>query len=362
MVKNQYANSLHQTMDGEFKKPHPLSTFMPPSANHKKNNNSQASKSHKMNQKMNIFNNIQLEPGRPGSNNTTTTTTFKSMLTKQQQQLNSLTSSTKSNKSALSALSSITNNSSSYRSTCGNDGNIVVIEVGVDDVGIDVGTLEDRLLLGTASPSASSPSLSSSSSPNTSQSNSLSFKNNRDNNNQLTKLTISNNDSDEHTDTNILSSESILLDMYNARSNNNNNNQLDSSPISFAGSHHQERGIDCPDYFVPEVKQKPCYPPSLLQQCPPTAPVVNDPMAVFTDTKQPTKFESNKNNNKKSSKSTKAKKAKNNSNNNANDKVIASATSQSNLLQETSQDSFVADVVSILTVGILILTDSIHFS
>lgn len=355
MVKNQYPNSHHQAMDGEFKKPHPLSTFMPLSANHKKNNNnSQASKSHKMNQKMNIFNNIQLEPGRPGNNNnTTTTTTFKSMLTKQQQQLNSLTSSTKSNKSALSALSSITNNSSSYRSTCGNDGNIVVIEVGVDDVGIDVGTIEDRLLLGTASPSASSPSsLSSSSSPNTSQSNSLSFKNNRDDNNQLTKLTISNNDSDEHTDTNILSSESILLDMYNARSNNNNNNnQLDSSPISFAGSHHQERGIDCPDYFVPEVKQKPCYPPSLLQQCPPTAPVVNDPMAVFTDAKQQTKFESNKNNNK-SSKSAKAKKAKNSSNNNA-DKVIAVAaeskldTSQSNLLQETSQDSFVADMVSI---------------
>ena len=147
MVKNQYQTQSSQ--DGEFKKPYPLSTFMPPSAN-----TNQAVKCQKMNQKMNIFNSIQLmnrEPSRPG-NNTTTFKSNKAPAAKQTDPLNSLTSSTKSNKSALSALSSITN-SSSYRSTC-NEGNIVVIEVGVDDVGIDVGTIEDRLLLGQTSPSA----------------------------------------------------------------------------------------------------------------------------------------------------------------------------------------------------------------
>ncbi len=202
-----------------------------------------------------------------------------------------------------------------------------------------------------ALPSASPSSLSSSSSPNSSQSNSLSFKKTSNKNTNSTKLTISNNDSDEtHHDNNILSSESILLDMYN--NNNNNNNQLDSSPISFAGGHHQERGIDCPDYFVPEVKQKPCFPPLLLQ--PAAAVVAVDPMSVFSGTKQQVKKVDGNNAGvkKKSSKSAKAKgkeaskREKSQPKHENNSEAVN--TSRANLLQEASQDSFVADVVSIL--------------
>jgi hypothetical protein len=176
MVKNQYQQNQH-----------PMSTFMP----------------------------------IPRTTTTTTTnSTFKFLPTKQQQQLNSLSSSTKSNKSAVSALSSLTTNSSSYRSS---DGNVVIIEVGVDDVGIDVGHPghHDHLCLGSTSPSSLS---SSSDSP--SSANSLSSKNHKINTDEF--------------------------EMY-------------STETFESSSHSEERGIDCPEYFIPEVKQKPCYPPVMPQ-------------------------------------------------------------------------------------------------
>jgi len=172
----------------------------------------------------------------PRTNTSNTNSTFKFLPTKQQQQLNSLSSSTKSNKSAISGISSFTN-SSSYRSS---DGNVVVIEVGVDDVGIDVGQPDHgQLCLGSTSPS----SLSASSDDSPSSANSLSSKNNKE------------------------------FEMYSTETFESSNSS-------------EERGIDCPDYFVPEVKQKPCYPPSI--------PVLQLQPEIATRKSETKKFKSKK--------------------------------------------------------------------
>lgn len=193
----------------EVMKQHHLSTFIPSS---------------NQNGKQTHNNRISQQIAEKRLTEKTVNSTFKV------QNINSLSSSTKSNKSALSTLSSITN-SSSYRS---NDGAIVVIEIGENDVGIDVGTIDDHLI--STSPSSSPLSLSSSSSPNSS--NSISYKN---------------ASSEKHTEK--LETEN---DSYNLTSH-------ESIEFDSTGSMHEERGIDCPEYFIPEFKQKPCYPPSLLQ-------------------------------------------------------------------------------------------------
>lgn len=208
--------------------------------------------------------------------------TFK--VTKQQQNMNSLSSSTKSNKSALSTLSSLTTNSSSYRS---NDGAIVVIEIGADDVGIDVGTIDDHMI--STSPSSSPSSFSSSSSPNSSNS-------------------VKNTEKTENDSYNLTSHESI---------------EFNSNPSSFTGSIHEERGIDCPEYFVPEIKQKPCYPPSLLQ-------LKSNEQVSIIESVEPKRNKS-KTESKKSSKSKQT-----------ND-LIDSKTSQSNLLLNNAD--FEAEIV-----------------
>ena len=153
--------------------------------------------------------------------------------------ISSLSSSTKSNKSALSTLSSLTN-SSSERSSSG-------VAVTVDQV-VVVGTLS------TSASSSPSSFGSSDSSPNLSNSNSLLCRS--------TKLTISNNSADiikRHVDESDVSVGSLL-----EAATKQAVSQLDSSPIAQFNS-HREMPIDCPEYFVPEVKQKPCYPPQTTQ-------------------------------------------------------------------------------------------------